>query len=175
MSMSLRSHSANALVSINNIVSRPRAIKSAQTDMAHSNPPIDQLLLTRSKNALAGEMNEVIDEHADGVNQIAIEVRKETDYLLLLGISDPCAAEASMFAQHALHLANVGRGVDLEGKTLKLTIDQRIEIVSTAMSSAITAERLLKESLRKCGGQLEQKQIALSQLQQKYTQQHLSI
>lgn len=121
-------------------------------------------LIRKSVDVLSDDITALFNRHADGINAIALEVRKQTDILLMIGISDPSAAEASILAQQALHLANVGRGEDISGKKLHLTCDQRIEIVASAMSAAILAESMLKAVLKQNDSLLSQRKQALLQI-----------
>ena len=121
-------------------------------------------LMRKSIDVLSDDISALFNRHADGINAIALEVRKQTDILLMIGISDPSAAEASILAQQALHLANVGRGEDISGKKLHLTCDQRLEIVASAMSAAILAESMLKTVLKQNDSLLAQRKQALLQI-----------
>ena len=118
----------------------------------------------KATKALREDVDDVLNLHADGINAICLKVRQQSDVLLMLGISDPEAAKASMFAQHGLQLANVGRGEDLKGNRLNLTADERIEIVSHAMSAAVMAENLLKSALKNNTALLEYRKNAILEI-----------
>lgn len=107
---------------------------------------INPVQANKAKDSLVSQINDVINSNADGAVVIALRVRQSTDLLLSLGISDPASAQASIWAQQALHLVNVGRGNDLQGKKLNLTLEQRLEIVSSALGAVLMAERLLEDA-----------------------------
>jgi hypothetical protein len=104
----------------------------------------DRALLVASRTSLDDQMHEVIDRNADGVNRAAISLRRETDMLLALGISDQLAAKAGSYAQKALELANTGRGVDLQAQPHHLTPHERSDLVARAMTLMLRAEMLMK-------------------------------
>jgi ABC-type molybdate transport system substrate-binding protein len=105
--------------------------------------PGDLALLATALASLNDQMHEVINRNADGVNRAAITVRRETDLLLSLGISDPFAAKAGSYAQMALELANAGRGVNLRAEAYHLSPKERAELVARAMSFMLRAEMLM--------------------------------
>lgn len=105
--------------------------------------PDDHALLAEALHALDDQMHDVIDRNADGVNHAAIKLRRETDMLLALGISDPFAAKAGSYAQMALELANAGRGVDLRAQPHNLSPHERAGYVGRAMTLMLRAEILL--------------------------------
>jgi hypothetical protein len=105
--------------------------------------PRDHELLGSTLASLNDQMHEVIDRNADGVNRAAISLRRETDMLLLLGISDPLAAKAGSYAQMALELANAGRGVNLAAQPHHPTPQERSDLVARAMTLVLRAEMLM--------------------------------
>jgi hypothetical protein len=105
--------------------------------------PRDHELLGSTRASLNDQMHEVIDRNADGVNRAAISLRRETDMLLALGISDPLAAKAGSYAQMALELANTGRGVNLEAQPHHATPQERSDLVARAMTLVLRAEMLM--------------------------------
>jgi hypothetical protein len=105
--------------------------------------PRNRALLAASRASLDDQMHEVIDRNADGVNHSAIGLRRETDMLLALGISDPLAAKAGSYAQQALELANSGRGVNLQAQPHHLTLREHSDLVARAMALMLRAEMLM--------------------------------
>jgi hypothetical protein len=103
----------------------------------------DHALLGTVLNSLNDQMQEVINRNADGVNRAAISLRRETDLLLSLGISDPCAGKAGSYAQMALELANAGRGMSLQAQPYNLAPQQRADLVARAMTLMLRAEMLM--------------------------------
>lgn len=96
--------------------------------------------------SLVTQMHEVINRNADGVNRIAIDIRRESDILLSLGISDSKAAKAGTYAQKALELANMGRGENLHSERSNLAPSARAELVAQAMMWVNKAEKLMDEA-----------------------------
>lgn len=84
-----------------------------------------------------------LNEYADAVNKLAIEVRKEGDLLLTLGVSDEDVMKASNMAQLALSCVNIGRGRDLKGDVKKSSFSERKSNVATGMVLTKEAQRLL--------------------------------
>jgi hypothetical protein len=105
--------------------------------------PADRELLANALSSLNEQMHEVINRNADGINRSAIALRRETDLLLSLGISDPFAAKAGSYAQMALELANAGRGVDLQARSHDVSPTERAESVARAMTLIVRAETLM--------------------------------
>jgi len=103
----------------------------------------DRELLGTALASLNDQMHEIINRNADGVNRSALGVRRETDLLLSLGISDPFAAKAGSYAQMALELANAGRGVDLQAQAHDMTPAARADVVARAMTLVMRAEMLM--------------------------------
>lgn len=97
-----------------------------------------------AQDSLEEQIHAVINKNADGVNKMALSIRRDTDLLLTLGISDPFAAKAGTLAQAALELANAGRGVNLQCEKHVLTPTARVQFVSKAMSVVTRAELLLR-------------------------------
>lgn len=118
------------------------ALADAAADVVDE--PRDRALYAASRRALDDQMHELIDRNADGVNRAAISVRRETDMLLALGISDPLAAKAGSCAQKALELANAGRGVNLQAQPHRLTPQERSDLVARATTLMLRAEMLMK-------------------------------
>lgn len=119
---------------------RDSIVASSFDDVAE---PRDRELLAAAASSLADQMHEVIDRNADGVNRAAIQLRRETDLLLSLGISDPFAGKAGSYAQMALELANAGRGVNLEARPHNLSPQERADLVARAMTLILRAEMLM--------------------------------
>ena len=105
--------------------------------------PRDHELLATALASLHDQMHEVINRNADGVNRSAIGLRRETDLLLSLGISDPYAAKAGTYAQIALELANAGRGLNLQAQAHDVTPAERADLVARAMTLMLRAEMLM--------------------------------
>jgi hypothetical protein len=105
--------------------------------------PRDRELLATALSSLEDQMHEVVNRNADGVNRAAIQLRRETDLLLSLGISDPFAGKAGSYAQMALELANAGRGVNLEARPHNLSAQERADLVARAMTLMLRAEMLM--------------------------------
>ena len=105
--------------------------------------PRDHQLLSTALESLNDQLHEVINRNADGVNHAAIKLRRETDLLLSLGISDPFAAKAGSYAQMALELANAGRGVNLQAQPYNLSPTERADLVARAMTLMLRAEMLM--------------------------------
>lgn len=105
--------------------------------------PRDHALLATALGSLNDQMHEVINRNADGVNRAAISLRRETDLLLSLGISDPFAGKAGSYAQMALELANAGRGMNLQAQPHDLGPQQRADLVARAMTLMLRAEMLM--------------------------------
>lgn len=105
--------------------------------------PRDRQLLGAALDALNDQLHQVINRNADGVNRAAIELRRETDLLLSLGISDPFAAKAGSYAQMALELANAGRGVNLQAQPCNLSPTERADLVARAMTLMLRAQMLM--------------------------------
>lgn len=103
----------------------------------------DRELFGVALDSLNDQLHEVIDRNADGVNRAAIKLRRETDLMLSLGISDPFAAKAGSYAQMALELANSGRGVDLRAQLFHLAPNERADLVARAMTLILRAEMLM--------------------------------
>ena len=98
---------------------------------------------------LCEQVHQVINLNADGVNQSALKVRRTTDLLFSLGISDPFATKAGTLAQAALELANAGRGFDMDGDKHDSTPEERMNAVSKAIALVVRAEMLLAASKRR--------------------------
>lgn len=92
---------------------------------------------------LCEQMHQVINVNADGVNRSALKVRRDTDLLLSLGISDPYAAKAGSLSQEALELANARRGRDMAGDLHTASPEERAAAVAKAMALVVRAEMLL--------------------------------
>jgi hypothetical protein len=105
--------------------------------------PRDRQLLATALGSLNDQLHEVINRNADGVNRAALKLRRETDLLLSLGISDPFAAKAGSYAQMALELANAGRGVNLQAQPHDLSPQERADLVARAMTLMLRAEMLM--------------------------------
>jgi hypothetical protein len=105
--------------------------------------PCDRQLFGSALDSLNDQMHEVINRNADGVNRAAMKVRRETDLLLSLGISDPFAAKAGSYAQMALELANTGRGVNHQAQSHRIGLRARAELVARAMTLTLRAEMLM--------------------------------
>lgn len=103
----------------------------------------DPMLLKVATEAIDEQLRVTIDRNADGINAAAIRLRRDTDLLLALGISDALAAQAGSHAQMALELANAGRGVDLQAQPHRLTPSDRAALVSRAMVLMMIAEQLM--------------------------------
>ncbi len=126
----------------NSLVEKEPEKRELNIQMKSVNP----VQTAKAKNSLVSQIDEVINNNADGAVVIALRVRQSTDLLLSLGISDPASAQASIWAQQALHLVNVGRGNDLQGKKLNLSLEQRLEVVSSALGAVLMAEKLLEDA-----------------------------
>lgn len=103
----------------------------------------DPEMLKVAMEAIDDQLRATIDRNADGVNAAAIRLRRETDLLLALGISDALAAQAGSHAQMALEMANAGRGVDLQAQPHRLAPSDRAALVSRAMVLMMIAEKLM--------------------------------
>jgi hypothetical protein len=103
----------------------------------------DRDLLGAAVDALDDQLHDVVDRNADGVNRCAIDVRRDTDFLLALGIADPFAARAGSYAQTALALANAGRGTGPQARTGRPTPQERADLVARAMTLVLRAEMLM--------------------------------
>jgi len=124
----------------------------------------DRRLCTDALASLADQMHEVLNRNADGVNAAAIGLRRETDLLLSLGISDPLAGKAGSFAQMALELANAGRGMNLHAQPHGLQAQDRAELIARAMTLMLRAEALMDAAKRNNRGNIEE---ALARQEQK--------
>lgn len=109
----------------------------------------DAAAAARAYESLTDQLLAVVDQNADGVNRAALALRRESDLLLTLGISDPFAAKAGVLAQRALELSNAGRGVDLDARRHEVTVEQRTELVSQAIAFVSRAEMLMAEAKKK--------------------------
>ena len=105
--------------------------------------PCDRRLLRTAYEALNDQLHEVINRNAEGLNHAAIRLRRETDLLLSLGISDPFAAKAGSYAQMALELANAGRGINLQAEPCNVDPRERADLVARAMTLMLRAEMLM--------------------------------
>ena len=85
----------------------------------------------------------VLNQYADSINKLAIEIRKEGDLLLTLGVSDEDVLKAGQLAQMALSYANLGRGVDLKGNESRNNFSERKINVATGMALTKSAQQLL--------------------------------
>jgi predicted RNA-binding protein YlxR (DUF448 family) len=124
----------------------------------------DRRLLGAALDALNDQLHEVINRNADGVNRAAIKLRRETDLLLSLGISDPFAAKAGSYAQMALELANAGRGIYLQAESHNLSPKERADLVARAMTLMLRAEMLMGAAKK---NNLANIQAALAQQEQR--------
>jgi hypothetical protein len=124
----------------------------------------DRRLLGAALDALNDQLHEVINRNADGVNRAAIKLRRETDLLLSLGISDPFAAKAGSYAQMALELANAGRGINLQAESHNLSPKERADLVARAMTLMLRAEMLMGAAKK---NNLANIQAALAQQEQR--------
>lgn len=106
----------------------------------------DRNNFSREMHSLNLQMHEVINKNADGVNRIAIAIRRESDILLSLGVSDSRAAKAGTIAQKALELANKGRGENLQYERVELTPDDRAALVAQAIMLVNKAEKLMADA-----------------------------
>jgi hypothetical protein len=97
-------------------------------------------------NSLVEQLHEVVNKNADGVNLAAINIRRESDLLLTLGITDALVAKAGTLAQAALEMANAGRGVDINEEKHEVAVADRVEGVAAAMAIVTKAEGLLLEA-----------------------------
>jgi len=104
-------------------------------------PSVDLVNLC-DKNLELGLIN-ALNEYADSVNAIALEVRKEGDLLLTLGISDKEVMKAGALAQLALSSVNLGRGLDLKGGQQEGDFYKRKINVASGMAMAKEARQLL--------------------------------
>lgn len=104
--------------------------------------PSVELVDLCDKNLELGLIN-ALNEYADSVNAIALEVRKEGDLLLTLGISDKEVMKAGALAQLALSSANLGRGLDLKGGRQEGNFYERKINVASGMAMAKEARQLL--------------------------------
>jgi hypothetical protein len=132
---------------------RPAPSRSAATDLAVAATTFDDVaepqdiaLLATALTSLHDQMHEVINRNADGVNRAAIALRRETDLLLTLGISDAFAGKAGSYAQMALELANAGRGIDLQAQRHDITPADRAGLVARAMTLMLRAEMLMEHA-----------------------------
>jgi len=100
----------------------------------------------RAVDTLEEQMHAVVNRNADGVNLSALSIRRETDLLLSLGISDPVAAKAGTLAQLALELANAGRGVNLQNEMPNVSPQERVRMVAKAIAVVTRAETLLVDA-----------------------------
>ena len=142
---------------------------ATKTDLTLSKDGL--MVKIKAVQALTGEMHSVLDEHAQGVQKVSNKVGQETNNLLLLGIADQNAIDASMLAKRASQLAEKGRGgvsVDFDGNEEKFSIEQRVDILSTAMGLAVLADRLLNKALKSNEKQLKLKGVALQEIQHKF-------
>lgn len=109
----------------------------------------DAAAAARAHDSITEQLLAVVDQNADGVNRAALALRRDSDLLLTLGISDPFAAKAGVLAQRALELSNAGRGVDLDARKHEVTVSQRTELVSQAIAFVSRAEMLMAEAKKK--------------------------
>jgi hypothetical protein len=134
---------ATPTASAGSIVLASTAIAAMASTFDEIMEPRDQQLLGAALESLNDQLHEVINRNADGVNCSAIKLRRETDLLLSLGISDPFAAKAGSYAQMALELANAGRGVNLQAQPHDLSPKERADLVARAMTLMLRAEMLI--------------------------------
>jgi hypothetical protein len=132
---------ARQLPFLSDRASLPVATKAASIEFVGE--PGDRELHDQSVASLHGQILSLIDRNADGVNRSAIDLRRKTDLLLTLGISDPYAAKAGSYAQKALELANAGRGMTLQAEPCQTTPWERAELVARAMALMLRAEMLM--------------------------------
>ena len=125
------------------LVPAPAAVAAMASTFDAVAEPCDHRLLRTAHEALNDQLHEVINRNADGVNHAAIRLRRETDLLLSLGISDPFAAKAGSYAQMALELANAGRGINLQAEPCNLGPRERADLVARAMTLMLRAEMLV--------------------------------
>jgi len=124
-------------------VPRPADLAVVASSFDDVAEPRDHALLATALDSLNDQMHDVINRNADGVNRAAISLRRETDLLLSLGISDPFAGKAGSYAQMALELANAGRGMDLQAQPHNLGPQERAALVARAMTLMLRAEMLM--------------------------------
>jgi hypothetical protein len=110
--------------------------------------PGDHQFIDQSLASLHQQMHTLINRNADGVNRSALKLRRVTDILLTLGVSDPYAAKAGSYAQKALELANTGRGVTLQAEPCCATPWERAELVARAMALMLRAEMLMAAAMK---------------------------
>jgi len=125
------------------LVPAPATIAATTSTFDAIAEPCDRRLLRTAHDALDDQLHEVINRNADGVNHAAIRLRRETDLLLSLGISDPFAAKAGSYAQMALELANAGRGINLQAQPCNVGPQERADLVARAMTLVLRAEMLM--------------------------------
>lgn len=104
---------------------------------------VGRRLQAAAASSLDDQFHQLIDRNADGVNRVALRIRRDSDLLLSLGISDPMASKAGTLAQYALELANGKRGMTMEAVEHNPSSSERAELVIRAMSLASRAEMLL--------------------------------
>ena len=138
-----RSEPAPAPVPFASVAVASTAVATMTSTFDEVTEPRDHQLLGSALDALNDQLHEVINRNADGVNHAAIKLRRETDLLLSLGISDLFAAKAGSYAQMALELANAGRGVNLQAQPYNLSPKERADLVARAMTLMLRAEMLM--------------------------------
>jgi len=119
------------------------ALISAASTFDEVAEPRDRELFGKAIASINDQLHEVINRNADGVNRAAIGLRRETDLLLSLGVSDPFAAKAGSYAQMALELANTGRGMNLQAQPHNLSPQERADLVARAMTLMLRAQILM--------------------------------
>lgn len=131
---------------------RPNTIEAVNAplplvcDPAEMNDPAAKKLQETASRCLDEQIHQLIDRNADGVNRLAMRVRRDSDLLLSLGISDPYAAKAGTLAQFALEMANGKRGMNIEAVAHTPSVSERKDLVVKAMSLASRAEALLNHA-----------------------------
>lgn len=149
----------NRLLRILPWMARPQDVLSAPTATTsadyHLTDPKDQHRVSLAFDTLEEQLHAVINKNADGVNLSALSIRRDTDLLLSLGVSDPMAAKAGTLAQVALELANRGRGVNLSEEEHNISPFERADAVAKAMAIVTSAEELLKKARRNNSANIE--------------------
>lgn len=118
------------------------------------------------------QMHDVVDRNADGVNLMALKIRRESDLLLTLGISDPFAAKAGSLAQKALELSNARRGLTLQAVKHDVTVQERAMFVSQSIALVERATMLLAAAKKNNRANID---LALSQQARLMGDMHRSI
>lgn len=137
---------ARRLMARQNPASRPLDLATSVACPAPEYFDVD--VAERAEVSLTEQLREVVDRNADGVNQMALSIRRQSDLLLTLGISDPMAAKAGSLAQRAIELSNTGRGRNLQALKHNVSVTERTQYVSQAIAFVSRAEMLLSEAKR---------------------------